>query len=403
MNKNIIFHVDVNSAFLSWEAAYRLAKGNNIDLRNIPAIIGGNKETRHGVVLAASIPAKKHKIITGESIYNAQKKCSNLTIVPPNKKIYKFYSDKLMKLLKEYTPCVEQFSIDECFLDFSNMNNIYSNYLNLANIIKNRIYKELGFTVNIGISSNRVLAKMASDFEKPNKIHTLFTYELKNKLWPLDIENLYMVGRVTAPKLRKLNINTIGDLANYNPDILKYKFKSLGTTLWEYANGIEKTKLIKSTNANYKSIGNETTTTSDVYNKSEAHEILLCIAEKVSKRLRDREELSSLITVKYKTTTFKSITHQRLLEQPTDSTSVIYKESKKLFDEVWNKEPIRLIGITLGKLSPNSIQQCSFFDMPKDIKNKALDNALDSIRKKYGSTSVSRGSLIDSDYNNILN
>lgn len=402
MSKHIIFHVDVNSAYLSWESAFRISKGNAIDLRKIPAIIGGNKENRHGIVLAASIPAKKHNIITGESIFNAQKKCPNLKIVPPNRELYKTYSNKLMNLLGEYTPKVEQFSIDECFLDLSNMDNIYSDYINLANTIRNRIYTELGFTVNIGISSNRVLAKMASDFEKPNKIHTLFTNELKDKLWPLDIENLYMVGKVTAPKLRQLNINTIGDIAKYDPDILKYKFKSLGITLWEYANGIEKGKLTEHKNSNYKSIGNETTTASDIYTRNEAHEILLCIAEKVSKRLRNQEELSCLITVKYKTTSFTSQTHQRLLELPTDSTSIIYEESIKLFNEMWTGEPIRLIGITLGKLSPNSIQQCSFFETTKFNKNKALDSTLDSIRKKYGSTSVNRGSLINSDYNNIL-
>lgn len=402
MNKNIIFHIDVNSAYLSWEAAYRISKGETTDLRKIPSIIGGSKENRHGVVLAASIPAKKHNIITGESIYSAEKKCPNLTLIPPNRKLYSFYSNKLMTLLREYTPSVEQYSIDECFLDLSNMDNIYDDFIELAKTIQNRIYKELGFTVNIGISTTRVLAKMASDFEKPNKIHTLFPNEIRTKLWPLEIENLFMVGKATAPKLRKLNINTIGDLANYEPSILKYKFKSLGITLWEYANGIEKSKITEPVKPDMKSIGNETTTTNDVYSKKEAHEILLCLAEKVAKRIRNQEELASLIVVKYKNTSFNSVTHQRLLESPTDSTTIIYEEAKKIFDEFWKGEPLRLIGITLGKLSPNSIQQCSLFDLPIDTKTKALDNAIDSIRKKYGNTSVNRGSLVNSDYSNIL-
>ena len=176
----VIFHIDVNSAFLSWEAVYRLKiLGEETDLREIASVVGGDEKKRHGIVLAKSIPAKKYGIQTGESLAEARKKCPNLTIVPPQHDLYKQCSELFIQLLREYTPCVEQYSIDEAYMDMSGTLSLHGSPVIVANAIKDRIYREFGFTVNIGVSSNKLLAKMASDFKKPNLVHTLFPDEIE--------------------------------------------------------------------------------------------------------------------------------------------------------------------------------------------------------------------------------
>ena len=194
-NKPIIMHIDVNSAFLSWEACYRLQQGDLLDLRTIPSIVGGNPDTRRGIVLAKSVPAKEFNIKTGESLYSALQKCPTLTIVAPRFDLYLKCSNSLIKLLEEYSPSIQRYSIDECFLDYTNMEQHFGDPLSAAHKIKERIKNELGFTVNIGISNNKLLAKMASDFQKPDAVHTLYPHEIKEKMWPLPVGDLFMVGR----------------------------------------------------------------------------------------------------------------------------------------------------------------------------------------------------------------
>ena len=283
MNNRIIFHIDVNSAFLSWSAVYRLGKGENIDFREVPSVVGGDEKDRRGVVLAKSVPAKKYGIITGEPIISAKRKCAELMIIPPTFSVYSQYSSFMLELLQEYTPKIEKFSIDECFLDLTGE----KEYMKLAYIIKERIKKELGFTVNIGISNNKLLAKMASDFQKPDKIHTLFPKEIKDKMWPLPVEELYMVGKATVPKLHNMNIRTIGDLANCDVNILKYKLKSYGYMLWNNANGIDNSKVEDRTSDDIKTVGNSTTTRFDVKDRDTAHRIILSLCETTALRLRE--------------------------------------------------------------------------------------------------------------------
>lgn len=255
----LVFHIDVNSAYLSWEATYRLQQGETLDLRTIPSVVGGDETSRHGIVLAKSIPAKKYNIKTGETLHDARIKCPELVIVPPRYWLYMKCSSAMHKILYEYTPIIQRFSVDESFLDFSNMENLYTDYIRLAETIKERIKVELGFTVNIGISNNKLLAKVASDLKKQDRIHTLFPHEIRKKMWPLTVEDLFMVGRATAPKLHKLNINTIGDLANYDVNILKNILKSHGEVIWNYANGIDNSQVRKSNYIEMKGIGNSTT------------------------------------------------------------------------------------------------------------------------------------------------
>jgi DNA polymerase-4 len=193
-----IFHIDVNSAFLSWEAAYRLQHGHTQDLRDIPSVVGGDEESRRGIVLARSLPAKKCGIHTGEVLWQARSKCPGLVIIPPDYTLYINCSNALMDLLRSYSPILERYSVDECFLDVTDSLGGRSP-LALAGEISSRIKREMGFTVNIGVSSNKLLAKMASELEKPDKIHTLYPHEIPSKMWPLSVKELFMVGRSTAP------------------------------------------------------------------------------------------------------------------------------------------------------------------------------------------------------------
>lgn len=411
--EQIIFHIDVNSAFLSWSAQKNLAAGSSVDLRTIPAIVGGDIEKRHGVVLAKSIPAKKYGIQTGEPIVNAMRKCPGLVIEPPDHHLYHQRSYELMSYLADICPEIEQLSVDECFMDFTPVKSRYSSPEAAAHLIKDEIRKKLGFTVNIGISDKKVLAKMASDFQKPDRVHTLYTHEIKEKMWPLPVSSLYMCGKSSVQTLYNLEIRTIGDLAIADRHILSAHLKSHGLTLWEYANGIDDTRVI-STPAEAKGIGNSTTLSKDVTSREEAYKTLLLLSESVGSRLRSASQMAGMVSVEIKYNNFKSVSHQTTLITPSASTQLIYETSCKLFDELWNNTPIRLLGVRTSKLCDEDAPiQLSLFDLPNQEsisqtcsantpatskpsrqKLEALDKSLDRIRQKYGEDAVVRGSLL---------
>lgn len=395
-NNKVIFHIDVNSAYLSWQAVDMLQHGSTLDIREVPSVVGGDPKSRHGIVLAKSLPAKKYKIQTGESIFAAMQKCSDLLIVPPRYDIYVRCSNAMVKILLEYTPVIQRFSVDECFLDFTNMGHLYPDYLELAHKIRERIKSELGFTVNIGISNCKLLAKVASDFTKPDRVHTLFPNELKDKMWPLPVEDLFMVGRATLPKLNKLNIFTIGDLANYDLDIIKERLKSHGIMIWNYANGIENSEVRKSSHIEMKGIGNSTTISFDVEDKDTAHKVLLSLCETVAMRLRNSENCCGLISVSIRTAEFVSYSSQRKLHYYTDCTHNIYNNVIELFDDLWEGEPIRQLGISISDLCTNEFYQVTLFEGENKDKNKAIDKVVDNIRQRYGSTSIVRASFLHS-------
>lgn len=391
----IIFHIDVNSAYLSWTAIEDLKAGESLDIRTIPAIIGGDQKSRHGIVLAKSLPAKKYKIKTGEPITNALKKCPDLVIKPPTRGIYEKYSRELMDFLHTITPDIQQLSIDECYLDYTGIAHLYESPTLCAAWIKDEVYNKFGFTVNIGISTNKLLAKMASDFEKPNFVHTLFPHEIAEKMWPLPVSDLYMAGKSSVTVLNKLEIFTIGDLAAADPKLLSLHLKSHGYLLWNYANGIGDTT-VDATPQNLKGIGNSTTLTQDAKTASDAKLVLRNLAETVSKRLRDHHVKAGNICVEIKYSSFVSVSHQMQLDTPTNTNHSIYRVACILFDRLWDHTPIRLLGIRSSKLiDQNEPVQLSLFDYDykKEEKNRKLDNALDEIRQKYGKDSITRGSL----------
>lgn len=391
----IIFHIDVNSAFLSWTAAERLKNGETLDLRTIPSAIGGSSESRHGIILAKSTPAKKYGVVTGEPIGMALQKCPELVIAPPDFPLYSRCSHAMFDILSEYSDRIEQFSIDEGFLDYTGMERLLGPPLETAEAIRTRIREELGFTVNIGISSNKLLAKMAGELEKPDKLITLFPEEMPKKFWPLPVEELFMVGRRTAPRLRKIGIRTIGELAKYPLPLLEKEFKSFGRMMHAYANGMDDTPVAPSTDSyEAKSIGNSTTTPHDVTDRETAHKILLALAETVSMRLRCSKLCAQEIAVTLKSSDFKVYSHQKQLLNAIDCTNAVYETAKEIFDEVWKQEPLRLLGIRAGKLCEEDCVQLSILDEDWS-KQKKADAAMDALRLKYGKNAVRRSTFAD--------
>ena len=397
MEKRVYFHIDVNSAFLSWEAVDRLEKGDEstVDIRNIPSAIGGDVAKRHGIVLAKSIPAKKYGIVTGESISEALKKCPSLFIAPPNHKLYQKYSEAFIKILEDYSPDIEQFSVDEAFIDVTGTRRLFGEPVALAHTIKDRIRDELGFTVNIGISDVKLLAKMASDFKKPDMIHTLYFEEIEQKMWPLPVEDLFYVGKSTKDKLYTMGIRTIGELANTDKKILIANLKSHGELIWNIANGIDISNLHSKTDKN-KGYGNSTTVAVDITESESARIVLLSLCETVAKRLRADKVKGELITVTIKDNNFKSYSHQKQIDYATNSTSDIFEYAMEIFNEMWEGTPIRLLGVSAGKLqTPDQAVQLSLFDDDIHIKREACDVAIDKIREKFGKDAIKRATYLD--------
>lgn len=394
MEKQIL-HVDVNNAFLSWTAVEKLKNGETIDIRTIPAIIGGDETQRKGVVLAKSNIAKQFGIQTGEPIYFARKKCPNIKIFQGDFSVYRKYSDKLYTILLEYTDKIERYSIDECFLDMTNYIPKGKDLNYIAKEINKRVKNELGFTVNIGISTNKLLAKMASDFEKPDKIHTLWKTEIPFKMWKLPVSELFMVGKRSIPKLERLGVKTIGDLAKKNQKDLIKIFGKYGKMIWEYSNGIDNSEVIFE-EEKPKGIGNSITLPQDYNNIEKLDEVLLTLVEQVAYRLRNENMLTKVVNVQLKTNEFKTLSHQRKIDIPTDSTKMIQNIAKKLLRELYDGTPIRLIGIRVDNLCEKNQMQMSFFDIKDNEKQVAIDKTVDKIKEKYGYNIITRaGSLKD--------
>ncbi len=390
--ERLIFHIDVNSAFLSWEAAKRVANGEE-DIRLIPSAIGGDRDKRTGVILAKSIPAKKFGIKTGEPVAMALRKCPNLYLAKPDFRLYVKNSHAFMDICREYTPIVEQYSIDECFLDMTGMGRLFPDPIAAAYEIKDRIYDELGFTVNVGIGPCKILAKMASDFEKPNKVHTLFKNEIETKMWPLSIKELFSVGHSTAEHLEAVGMKTIGDLAKTDlRTVQSLVGEKIGKQIHNYANGIDDSEVLAEPEE-AKGYSISTTLEEDVVTTEAAYKILLALSDSVGARMRADGKKAYCVGVTIRSNDFKNRSHQKTLSEATDITAEIYKESKKLFSELWDKRtPLRLLGISLTQITAEDISQLSFFPTENKEKERKLDKAMDAIRNKFGSETVVRAS-----------
>ena len=383
--ENIIFHIDVNSAFLSWEAVYRIAhKGGKQDLREIPSAVGGDMAMRHGIILAKSIPAKKYGVQTGETILEAQKKCPNLVLVSPNYSLYEKCSAAFMDILREYSDIVEQYSVDEAFVDMTASCRLFGEPIEVARQIKDHIKEKLGFTVNICVSSNKLLAKMASDFKKPDMVHTLYPEEIQRKMWPLPVSELFFVGRATSKKLFDVGIKTIGELAKADPMWLKSILKKQGEVIWGFANGIDFSPVLDQPPAN-KGYGNSTTTPYDVKDVETADRVLLALCETVGNRLREDNVQIEVVSVGIKYADLSYYSHQKILKTATNLTWEIYQAACELFLELWNHGPIRHLGIHTSRVINGVFyRQPTLFDEIDYDKLEKLDKTVDSLRKRFG-------------------
>ncbi len=402
----IIFHIDVNSAFLSWSAIKLLEEGSQIDLRLVPSIVGGDQKTRHGVVVAKSIPAKKFGIHTADTVASAFNKCPTLVSVPPDHAYYSEKSRALMDFLRGICPRIQKVSVDECYMDFEPIRGRFDSPEMAARYICDSVQETFGFTVNVGISDRKVLAKMASDFEKPNRVHTLYVSEIQEKLWPLPVETLHMCGKSSANALRQMGIQTIGDLARFDRERISYRLKSHGRLLWEYANGIDG-RTVDPEPREVKSVGNSTTLADDLRTRDSALPVLLKLSGSVSARLEKQQMSAGQVTVEIKYATFRQVSHQMMLERPASDQKTLYTAACRLFDELWDGEPIRLLGVRTGDLrTAGEPEQMTIFQYQaektaeeEDLRQKAaeeekrqkLEAALGKIEKKYGTGAIRKG------------
>lgn len=388
----IVFHIDVNSAYLSWEAVARLKAGETVDLREIPAAVGGDIETRHGVILAKSIPAKKYGVTTGEPVVDALRKCPDLTLVKPHHQMYREQSRAFIAILQQYSDVIEQFSVDEAFVDMTGSGRLFGTPVEAAHRIRKQIYEELGFTVNIGVSSNKLLAKMASDFQKPDRVHTLFPEEIEQKMWILPVRDLFFVGKAAERRLRSLGIRTIGDLAHTDPQVLSRVLKKHGEVLWRYANGIDDSP-VEIEPADAKGYSNSTTLSFDVTSGAEAKSVLRRLTDQVCQRIRQDDVRVETVTVQIRFNDLTHASHQCALPAATNITKEIFDTVCQLFDEMWDGTPIRLLGVSTTKVSREDMgRQMSLFDDTDYAKLEKLDKAMDSIRMRFGSGAVQRAS-----------
>ena len=395
--RNVIFHIDVNSAFLSWEAVYRLHHlGGKEDLREKVSAVGGDMAMRHGIILAKSIPAKKYHIKTGETIIEARQKCPGLILVPPNYNLYEKCSKAFMDILRQYSPAVEQYSVDEAFVDMTGTEGLWGDSVTAAYRMKDQIRNILGFTVNVGISENKLLAKMASDFQKPDRVHTLWRNEIEDKMWPLPVSDLFFVGRATAKKLFSLGIHTIGELAHADPELLKAHLKKHGEVIWAFSRGMDVSVVQSEAPAN-KGYGNSTTIAFDVTDASTAKLVLLALAETVGTRLRAAKVRAEVIAVGIKTYDLSYASHQMTLQNATNITIEIHRCACQLFDELWDGSPIRHLGIHTSRVKDGfNMRQLDMFDTTDYEKLEKMDAAVDRIRGRYGIDSVKRAAFVGS-------
>ena len=367
------------------------------DLREIPSVVGGDPKQRTGIVVAKSIPAKKYGIQTGEPMAMALRKCPNLVVVPSDFRLYTENSLAFKAICRDYAPVVESFSIDEVFLDMTGTSLIYPDPIATAHEIKDKIHAELGFTVNVGISTNKLLAKMASDFEKPDKVHTLFPEEIPVKMWPLPIRDLLFLGKASEKRLQDFGIHTIGELATEKESAIQSLLgEKTGHQLYQYARGIDNSPVLAQAEES-KGFSVEKTFNDDIVSVEQVLPILLEQCDIVATRMRRKGKKCSCISVTFRTLDFKNRSHQTSLSSATDVTDEIYENARRLFLEFWKGQPLRLIGVALTGLTDENFEQMSLFeDTKKKEQRQKLDATLDAIRMKFGNDKITRASIMNS-------
>lgn len=362
--KRVIFHIDVNSAFLSWAAVKILSEGGP-DIRLVPSVVSGDPSDRRSIVTAASLPAKKLGIKTAQPIGMALRTCPELVIVPGDWEWYRECSEGFMEICRSYSPVLQKFSIDECFIDMT-LRLYKKDPVDVATKLKDEIHSKLGFTVNIGIGSNKLLAKMASDFEKPDKVHTLWSYEVPSKMWPLPVGELLWIGRKTKARLTAYGIYTIGDLAHTSKGkLIRLVGSSFAEQIYENANGRDSSP-VETEAQEAKSISAERTFEKDITSPKQLDRALFNVACIVAHRLRRNGFRASCVSVFIKYPDFSISQKQGKITKPTDVTALILNEARRLISLIWDGvSPVRQIGLGVSGLTHDTSEQMQLFEDPQ--------------------------------------
>ncbi|MCX7773566.1 MAG: DNA polymerase IV [Clostridia bacterium] len=389
----VVFLVDMNAFFISCETT------RNPALLGKPAAVAGDPKRRSGIILAANYEARRFGIKTTMVLHKALELCPSLILVPPDHSFYEKKSHEVMTLLGEFTPVIEQGSIDEAWLDMTGTENLFGSPFSAAAMMMGRIRDELGLWCSIGISDNKFLAKMASEFKKPLGITELYSSDVPEKLWPLSVKAIYGVGKQTADKLEKLNIRTIGELASQNEELLLKHFGKYGHELYLRAHGIDEAPVTPHVPDEMKSIGRSTTLPNDITDLEEAKKVIIQLAEEIGQTARASNKKGRTVQITIKYSDFQSITRQTGIS-PTYLSRDIIGAGLELLRKNWNSHrPVRLLGISITGFEDGENNQISLFDVlteepEPNQKEERLEKAVDSLREKYGMYKISRGSLL---------
>ncbi len=390
----VVFLVDMNAFFISCEQT------RHPEITGKPAAVAGDPENRSGIILTANYEARKRGIKTTMILKDAYKLCPELVVIPPDHSFYHQKSKEVMDILSSFTPVIEQNSIDEAWLDMTGCGGIFGEPREAAEKIMRRINNELNLWCSIGISENKFLAKMASEMKKPHGITELWIKDIKEKMWPLPVGSMYGVGKKTAFKLQGMGIYTIMNLAVFDREYLVKKLGKMGLEISLLANGIDLSPVKCNSDGDMKSIGRSTTLPHDTTDMEYIKTVLFELSDSVGMTARRHAKKGRTVQISIKYSDFKSITRQMMVPA-TCLVRDIYSAGIKLFEKNWNREPIRLIGISLSGFENYESEQISLFDVCEDSrdmnsdKTDLIEKTIYDIRKKYGASIIKPGAIID--------
>lgn len=391
MKERVILHCDINHCYAQIEEM------KFPQLRNVPMAVGGHEESRHGIILAKNLLAKKFKIKTGETLRDAKRKCPELVIVHPNYDDYLYYTEKVKDIYREYTDKVESFGLDEAWVDLSS-SSIFGSGEEVAKIIQKRVLEEIGLTISIGVSFNKVFAKLGSDLIKPSGLVVITRENYKETVWPLPVEDLFYVGKATKRKLEVMNINTIGELANTGVEVLRKRFGKMGEVVWGFANGYD---LSNVTHIDYqreiKSVGNSVTAIRDIINYEDAKIVFYVLSESVASRLKESGLKGYVVSISLRNNKLEWFTRQQKRDIPTNISKEIMETTLELLKNNYDFSiPLRSIGISVSMLVPDDYpsQMSLFINEEERDKAKRIDETLDKIRNRFGHYSIHRACVL---------
>ncbi|MEA4871125.1 MAG: DNA polymerase IV [Christensenella sp.] len=387
-----ILHCDCNSYFASVECIGRP------ELKSVPMAVCGNPENRHGIILAKNELAKRYGVQTAETIWQAKKKCPQLTLVTPHHHLYAEYSEKINQIYGQYTDLVEPFSIDESWLDVTGSMFQFGSGPEIADELRRRVYEEIGITISVGVSFNKIFAKLGSDYKKPDATTVITRENFQEILWPLSVRDMMFVGSVSAERLSSMGIDTIGAIARAGRDQLRAILGRSGETIWEYAMGLDESVVRRAENADSpKSVGNSVTFPHDLKSRQEICAGLLALSDQVGSRLRKLGLYCATVQIQIRDPYFKTISRQKKLSAPTNVTKEIYDAAVDIAERSWPMTaPVRLLSVTGANLTDCCAEQMALINdtTAEKLKNAKRDQAMDSIRSRYGQNAISYGRLI---------